>query len=77
MKNPLAGIDLTDPWHWPYFVAVCLTPLVVIVCLVTVLIGGWLVALIWFIFVWEIRPVEVERAMGPGSLDHLTPPQPH
>lgn len=63
MPNPLAGLDLMDPWHWPYFIMLLLTPPVFLVCLVFIGVG-WLAFVVWFVILMETRPVEVERAMN-------------
>lgn len=66
--GPFRGIQVTNPWHWPYLVSVLATPIIFLICLVTVAIGGWLVFLVWFVFVMIVQPEEVERAIRQARL---------
>jgi hypothetical protein len=60
--RPLSGLDWSDPFNWPYIAAVIASPVVLLCCLVTLFIGGWLVGLLWILFVLWLAPEEVEEA---------------
>jgi len=58
MYNPFAGADPLNTRHWPYLVAILLTPFVMVLCLVTL---AWFAALMWIWLVLGLEPEGVEQ----------------
>ena len=62
MRNIFAGVDPTNPWHWPYILAILFTPIMMLLCLATIWGPGWFIGALWFVFISEVTPEEVEEA---------------
>lgn len=62
MHNPFEGVEWGNPWDWPYVVAVCLTPLVAIVCIATFFGPGWFLGAAWIGVLSIVEPERVEVA---------------
>jgi hypothetical protein len=59
MHNPFAGVKPFNPYHWPYLIGLLISPFVLLFCIATLFAGGIILAVVFWIVMFELEPAEV------------------